>query len=64
MIRIIFVAALIFISGCVSLDEYIQINSNGSAKVVLKYSIPLGNLALLQDSEAVLEQLNKKKVVL
>lgn len=61
MIRLLFVAALIFVSGCVHLDEYIQINGDGSAKIVLKYSMPLETMTLLKDSEVVLQDLNKQK---
>ena len=61
MIRLLIVAALILLSGCVHLDEYIQINSDGSAKVVLKYSMPLKAMSLLQDSEVVLQDLNKQQ---
>ena len=61
MIRLIFVAAMIVLSGCVHLDEYIQINGDGSAKVVLKYSMPIEGMELLKDSESVLQELNKQK---
>ena len=61
MIRFLIVAALIFVSGCVHLDEYIQINGDGSAKIVLKYSMPLETMTLLKDSEVVLQDLNKQK---
>ena len=61
MIRLLIVAALVFVSGCVHLDEYIQINGDGSAKIVLKYSMPIEAMTLLQDSESVLQDLNKQK---
>ena len=61
MIRLLIVAALVFVSGCVHLDEYIQINGDGFAKIVLKYSMPIETMTLLQDSESVLQDLNKQK---
>jgi hypothetical protein len=51
----------VFLSGCVNLEEYIQINRNGSAKIVMSYSIPIEGLTLLKDCEAVLNDLNGRK---
>ena len=53
--------ASLFLSGCVHLDEYIQINKNGSAKIVISYSMPVKDMTLLKDSEAVLAELNDSK---
>ena len=53
----------LFLAGCVHLDEYIQINRNGSAKIVISYSIPLSSLSLLKDSEAVIGELQGVKNV-
>ena len=62
MIRLFFLCTLtVFLSGCVHLDEYIQINRNGSAKIVMSYSMPKEGLTLLKDSEAVLNELNGRK---
>lgn len=60
MIRFLFlIGASLLLSGCVHLDEYIQINKNGSAKIIISYSMPIKGMTLLQDSEAVLAELNK-----
>lgn len=62
MIKFFFLVwASLFLSGCVHLDEYIQINKNGSAKIVITYSMPLKGLPLLKDSDAVLSELNGSK---
>ncbi|MCM8532186.1 MAG: hypothetical protein NE330_13580 [Lentisphaeraceae bacterium] len=61
MIRILTCAALILLSGCVTLDEYIQINGDGSAKIVLKYSMPVSGMKILKDSEKALQELNKQE---
>ena len=49
------------LSGCVTLDEYIQINGDGSAKIVLKYSMPVSGMKILKDSEKALQELNKQE---
>lgn len=56
---LLLIGASLFLSGCVHLDEYIQINKNGSAKIIISYSMPIKGMTLLQDSEAVLAELNK-----
>ena len=59
MIRFFLLSILtVTFSGCVHLEEYIQINRNGSAKVIMSYSIPVEGLTLLEDCEAVLNELN------
>ena len=63
MIKLFFLSILtVILSGCVHLEEYIQINKNGSAKLVMTYSIPKEGLTLLKDAELVLNELNNKKV--
>ena len=62
MIKLLFLIwTSLFLSGCVHLDEYIQINKNGSAKIVITYSMPQKGLTLLKDSDAVLSELNGSK---
>lgn len=59
MIRfLVFIWTTLLLSGCVTLEEYIQINKNGSAKIVISYSMPVKGMTLLKDSEAVLSELN------
>ena len=58
MIRLLAIAVLMFLSGCVHLDEYIEINGDGSAKLVFTYSVPKSTSDLLNDSESVLQDLN------
>jgi hypothetical protein len=62
VIRLFLITALLFLSGCVHLEEAIEINADGSAKIVINYSMPIEGLTLLQDSEEVLQELNKEKV--
>lgn len=50
-----------FFSACVQLDELIEINKNGSAKISITYSIPANNIKLLKDSDMVLAELNHEK---
>jgi len=52
---------LLALSGCVTLDEYIEIRRNGSAKIVLSYSISQEDLPLLNDADAVLNELAGQK---
>ena len=61
MIRTVLLCLTLSLSGCVHLDEYIQINRDGSAKMTFKYSISQKGLPLLRDCEAVLQELNDKK---
>ena len=61
MIRFLLLTALLSIGGCVHFDEYIQINRDGSAKVIISYSMPVSSYQLLLDSEEVLQELNKEK---
>ena len=62
MIRLlVLVWTSLLLSGCVHLEEYIQINKNGSAKVIISYSMPVNGMTLLKDSEAVLAELNGSK---
>ncbi|MCM8525891.1 MAG: hypothetical protein NE327_05200 [Lentisphaeraceae bacterium] len=62
MIKVLFfIWTSLLLSGCVHLDEYIQINKNGSAKIVISYSMPVKDMTLLQDSEAVIAELNNSK---
>jgi hypothetical protein len=58
VIRLLAIAVLMFLSGCVHLDEYIEINGDGSAKLVFTYSVPKSTSDLLNDSESVLQDLN------
>ena len=61
MIRYLLLSICLLLSGCVHLDEYIQINRDGSAKITLTYSIDQKGLPLLKDCEAVLQELNANK---
>ena len=62
MIKLLFLIwTSLLLSGCVHLDEYIQINKNGSAKIVITYSMPVKGLTLLKDADAVLTELNGSK---
>ncbi len=62
MIKLLFLIwTSLLLSGCVHLDEYIQINKNGSARIVITYSMPVKGLTLLKDSDAVLSELNGSK---
>ncbi|NQZ58539.1 MAG: hypothetical protein HRT88_13870 [Lentisphaeraceae bacterium] len=61
MIRYVILSITLLLSGCVHLDEYIQINRDGSAKLTFSYSIDQKGLPLLKDCEAVLQELNGNK---
>ncbi len=62
MVRFIglFLCTLLF-SSCVQLDELIEINKNGSARISITYSIPADSIQLLKDSDMVLAELNNEK---